>query len=100
MIYEVELPDGRIIEVEGEPGQEEKAFKTVKQYLAQEAGGKALNETEFDYETGIQNASLRAQLDTADSIIEKESVLQGFVGSDGFIRDANGRLLNKWDRCY
>tara|TARA_R110001632_G_scaffold34157_1_gene87253 strand:+ start:1944 stop:5036 length:3093 start_codon:yes stop_codon:yes gene_type:complete len=92
MIYEVELPDGRVIEVEGEPGKEKEAAFAAKKYLAQEAGGKALNETEFDYETGIQNASLRAQLDTADSIIEKESVLQGFVGSDGFIRDANGRL--------
>ena len=36
MIYEIELPDGRIIEVEGEPGQEERALQAVKEYLAKE----------------------------------------------------------------
>ena len=92
MIYEVELDDGRIIEVEAEPGQEEKAALAAKKYVAQEAGGKFINADSFDYETGIKNASLRAQLDTADTIVEKETVLQGFVGSDGFIRDANGKL--------
>jgi len=92
MIYEVELDDGRIIEVEAEPGQAEKAALAAKRYVAQEAAGKFINEDSFDYETGIKNASLRAQLDTAETIIEKERVLQGFVGSDGFIRDANGKL--------
>ena len=92
MIYEVELDDGRIIEVEAEPGQAEKAALAAKRYVAQEAAGKFINEDSFDYETGIKNASLRAQLDTAETIVEKETVLQGFVGSDGFIRDANGKL--------
>jgi len=92
MIYQVELDDGRIIEVEAEPGQEKQAALAAKRYVAQEAGGKFINADSFDYETGIKNASLRAQLDTAETIIEKERVLQGFVGSDGFIRDANGKL--------
>ena len=92
MIYRVELPDGRFINVEGEPGKEKQAALAAKNYLAQEAAGKFINEDSFDYETGIKNASLRAQLDTAETIIEKERVLQGFVGSDGFIRDANGKL--------
>ena len=92
MIYEIELPDGRIIEVEGEPGQEEKAVRSVKEYLAKEAAGKALNDTEFDYETGIDNIRLRGQLDMAETQEEKESVLRKYVGSQGFAYDANGRL--------
>ena len=73
MIYEIELPDGRIIEVEGEPGQEEKAVRSVKEYLAKEAAGKALNDTEFDYETGIDNIRLRGQLDMAETQEEKDT---------------------------
>tara|TARA_R110000796_G_scaffold47959_2_gene114934 strand:- start:4645 stop:7701 length:3057 start_codon:yes stop_codon:yes gene_type:complete len=92
MIYEIETPDGRIIEVQGESGQEELAVRTVKQYLAKEAGGKVLNETQFDYKTGISNLRLRSQLDMAETQEEKESVLKKYVGSRGFIYDANGRL--------
>jgi hypothetical protein len=92
MIYEIETPDGRIIEVEGEPGQEELAVKKVKEYLAKEAGGKIFNENQFDYETGIGNIGLRAQLDTAETKEEKERVLSRYVGSRNFIYDANGRL--------
>ena len=92
MIYEIELPDGRIIEVEGEPGQEEKAVRSVKEYLAKEAAGKALNDTEFDYKTGIDNIRLRGQLDMAETQEEKESILRKYVGSQGFAYDANGRL--------
>jgi len=92
MIYEIETPDGRIIEVEGEPGQEEKAIQTVKQYLAKDAAGKVFNESNFDYETGIDNLLLRGQLDMAETQEEKEGVLQKYVGSQGFIYDANGKL--------
>ena len=96
MIYEIELPDGRIIEVEGEPGQEERAIQTVKDYLAKEAVGKSLDEEEFDYETGIQNSFLRAQLDMADTPEEKTGVLQKYVGSDGFVADTKGNIgINK-----
>ena len=92
MIYEIELPDGRIIEVEGEPGQEERAIQTVKEYLAKEGTAQIIEEEDFDYKTGIQNAFLRAQLDMADNIEEKEGVLQRYAGSDGFIRDTRGNL--------
>ena len=92
MIYEIITPDGRKIRVEGEPGQEEKAVRSVKQYLAKEAAGKVLNETQFDYETGIDNNLLRSQLDMAETQEEKEGILQKYVGSQGFIYDANGRL--------
>ena len=96
MIYEIELPDGRIIEVEGEPGQEKKAIQTVKDYLAKESVGKSLDEEEFDYETGIQNGFLRAQLDMADTPEEKTGVLQKYVGSDGFVADTKGNIgINK-----
>ena len=92
MIYEIELPDGRIIEVEGEPGQEERAIQTVKEYLAKEGTAQIIEEEDFDYKTGIQNAFLRTQLDMADNMEEKESVLQRYAGSDGFIRDTRGNL--------
>ena len=92
MIYEIEVPDGRIIEVEGEPGQEELAVKKVREYLAKEAGGKIYNESQFDYQTGISDLALRAQLDTAETKEEKERVLSRYVGSSGFIYDSNGRL--------
>jgi hypothetical protein len=92
MIYEIETPDGRIIEVEGEPGQEELAVKKVKEYLAKEAGGKIFNENQFDYQTGIGDLALRAQLDTAETKEEKERVLSRYVGSRNFIYDSNGRL--------
>jgi len=92
MIYEIELPDGRIIEVEGEPGQEERAIQTVKEYLAKEGTAQIIEEEDFDYKTGIQNAFLRAQLDMADNMEEKEGVLQRYAGSDGFIRDTRGNL--------
>jgi hypothetical protein len=36
MIYEVQTPDGRIIEVEGKPGQEDIAIQLVKDYLDKE----------------------------------------------------------------
>jgi hypothetical protein len=92
MIYEIELPDGRIIEVEGEPGQKERAIETVKEYLAKEGTAQIIEEEDFDYKTGIQNAFLRTQLDMADNMEEKESVLQRYAGSDGFIRDTRGNL--------
>lgn len=92
MIYEIELPDGRIIEVEGQPGQEEKALQTVREYLAKEGTAKLIEEEDFDYQTGIQNKFLRAQLDMAENIEEKEGVLQRYAGSNGFIRDLRGNL--------
>jgi len=92
MIYEIELPDGRIIEVEGEPGQEEKAIQTVREYIAKEGTAQIIEEEDFDYKTGIQSSFLRGQLDMADNIEEKEGVLQRYAGSDGFIRDTRGNL--------
>lgn len=92
MIYEIELPDGRIIEVEGEPGQEEKALQTVREYLAKEGTAKLVEEEDFDYQTGIQNKFLRAQLDMAENVEEKEAVLQRYAGSNGFIRDTRGNM--------
>lgn len=92
MIYEIELPDGRIIEVEGEPGQEERAIQAVKEYLAKEGTAQVVEQEDFDYETGIQNKFLRAQLDMAENIEEKEAVLQRYAGSNGFIRDTRGNM--------
>ena len=79
MIYEIELPDGRIIEVEGEPGQEEKAMQTVREYLAKEGTAQIIEEEDFDYKTGIQSSFLRGQLDMADNIEEKRAYCKGML---------------------
>tara|TARA_R110000803_G_scaffold34965_1_gene75977 strand:- start:158 stop:3265 length:3108 start_codon:yes stop_codon:yes gene_type:complete len=92
MIYEIELPDGRIIEVEGEPGQEDLAVQSVREYLAKEGVSKVIEEEDFDYDTGIQNVFLRAQLDMADNLKEKEGVLNKYAGSNGYVRDTKGNL--------
>tara|TARA_R100001440_G_scaffold32773_1_gene51478 strand:- start:48 stop:3104 length:3057 start_codon:yes stop_codon:yes gene_type:complete len=88
MIYEIETPDGRIIEVEGPAGMEEEAIKRVKSFLAEESTAKIFDEENFDYETGVKAPGLRAQLDLADNLEEKELVLNQRVGSQGYIRDS------------
>jgi hypothetical protein len=88
MIYEIETPDGRIIEVEGPAGMEEEAIKKVKSFLAEESTAKIFDEENFDYETGVKAPGLRAQLDLAETQEEKELVLNQRVGSQGYIRDS------------
>jgi len=92
MIYEIELPDGTIIEVEAEPGREQEAIEYARNYYAKKGVGEIIEQEDFDYETGIQNKFLRAQLDMAEDIEEKELVLQRYAGSNGFTRDTRGNL--------
>jgi len=88
MIYEIKTPDGRIIEVEGDEGQEKEAIAAVKRYLATETTAQIFDEDNFDYETGVKAPGLRAQLDLAETQEEKELVLNQRVGSQGYIRDS------------
>ena len=59
MIYEIETPDGRIIEVEGEAGKENEAIAAVKQYLANENISKDFDDNYFHYTTGVNATGLR-----------------------------------------
>ena len=92
MIYEIETPDGRIIEVEGEAGKENEAIAAVKQYLANENISQDFDDNYFDYTTGVNAPGLRAQLDLAETLEEKELVLQRKVGTKGFTRDSSGNF--------
>ena len=102
MIYEVQTPDGRIIEVEGKPGQEDVAIQLVKEYLAKESNekesSKIFDDSFFDYDKGLKNLKVRSLIgiaegrDQAGREIEKENVLKKYVGSDGFIYDSKGNL--------
>ena len=102
MIYEVQTPDGRIIEVEGKPGQEDVAIQLVKEYLAKESNtkesSKIFDDSFFDYEKGLKNIKVRSLIGIAEGRdqsgreIEKENVLKKYVGSDGFIYDSKGNL--------
>jgi len=92
MIYEIVTPDGRIIEVEGEPGKEAEAIAAVKKYLANETVSQDFDGNYFDYTTGVNAPILRSQLDMAETLEEKELVLQRKVGTKGFTRDSAGNL--------
>ena len=92
MIYEIETPDGRIIEVEGAPGKEKEAIAAVRKYLANETVSSDFDAENFDYQTGVDAPGLRAQLDLAETVEEKELVLTNRVGSQGFTRDSAGNF--------
>ena len=92
MIYKIKTPDGRFIEVEGEEGQEAKAIAAVRKYLANETVSSDFDAENFDYQTGIDAPGLRAQLDLAETVEEKELVLSNRVGSQGFTRDSAGNF--------
>jgi len=92
MIYEIETPDGRIIEVEGAPGKEKEAIAAVRKYLANETVSNDFDAENFDYQTGVDAPGLRAQLDLAETVEEKELVLTNRVGSQGFTRDSAGNF--------
>jgi hypothetical protein len=92
VIYKIKTPDGRFIEVEGEEGQETKAIEAVRKYLANETVSSDFDAENFDYQTGIDAPGLRAQLDLAETVEEKELVLSNRVGSQGFTRDSSGNF--------
>lgn len=105
MIYEVQTPDGRIIEVEGKPGQEDVAIQLVKDYLDKEKtedkkkqASKVFDDSFFDYDKGLKNNKIRALLGIAEGRdqsgreIEKENTLKKYVGSQGFVYDTKGNL--------
>jgi len=97
-IYDVKLAEGVVVRVKADNPEDAKA--KAKAVVAKKEGSKAYDKVYFDYETGIQDNALRAQLSVAEDyyddnnnfISEKENVLKDYVGSGGFVRDSKGSL--------
>ena len=98
--YDVKLAEGVVVRVNADNPEDAKA--KAKAVIAKREGSKAYDKVFFDYETGIQNNSLRAQLAVAEDftredgeyVSEKENVLNRFpgIGSSGYVRDSKGSL--------
>lgn len=97
-IYDVKLAEGVVVRVNANNPEDAKA--KAKAVVAKKEGSKAYDKVFFDYETGIKDKALRAQLavsedyydDDGNFVSEKENALQDYVGSGGFIRDSKGSL--------
>ena len=98
--YDVKLAEGVIVRVNADNPEDAKA--KARAVIAKREGSKAYDKVYFDYETGIQNNALRAQLAVAEDfyredgeyVSEKENVLNKFpgIGSSGYVRDSKGSL--------
>lgn len=98
--YDVKLAEGVIVRVNAD--NPEDATAKAKSEIAKREGSRAYDKVYFDYETGIQNNALRAQLAVAEDfyrkdgeyVSEKENVLNRFpgIGSSGYVRDSKGSL--------
>jgi len=93
-IIEVDSPSGQIVEFEiagDKPTQKE--FSAIREILSKQGGTPKESKPEFDTESGIKNATLRAVLSGAENNAEEEAILgkAGF-GAEDYTRDARGRL--------
>jgi len=98
--YDVKLAEGVVVRVNADNPEDAKA--KAKAVIAKREGSIAYDKVYFDYETGIQNNALRAQLAVAEDfyrkdgtyVSEKEDVLNRFpgIGSSGYVRDSKGSL--------
>ena len=74
------------------------ALKILKAELAKKEASPAFDEYYFDYEKGLKSAKLRSLLglaekrDQAGKELEKEQLLQNYVGSRGFTYNTKGDL--------
>jgi len=98
--YNVKLAEGVFVRVNAD--NPEDAAAKAKAEIAKREGSRAYDKVYFDYETGIKNNALRAQLSVAEDfyredgeyVSEKENVLNNFpgIGSSGYVRDSKGSL--------
>jgi hypothetical protein len=98
--YNVKLAEGVFVRVNAD--NPEDAAAKAKAEIAKREGSRAYDKVYFDYETGIQNNALRAQLAVAEDfyrkdgeyVSERENVLNNFpgIGSSGYVRDSKGSL--------
>ena len=96
--YNVKLAEGVFVRVNAD--NPEDAAAKAKAEIAKREGSIAYDKVYFDYETGIQNNALRAQLAVAEDfyredgeyVAEKENVLNRFpgIGPSGYVRDSKG----------
>ena len=96
--YNVKLAEGVFVRVNAD--NPEDAAAKAKAEIAKREGSIAYDKVYFDYETGIQDNALRAQMAVAEDfyrkdgeyVAEKENVLNRFpgIGPSGYVRDSKG----------
>lgn len=78
----------------------DEAVKKLQAEIAKKEASPIFDKLYFDYETGINIPSLRQKLGRAETVkvdgkrldLEKEAILRGEVGSEGFTRSTKGDL--------
>ena len=91
-IYQVEMPDGSVINVELPEGRRDDAILVAYDIYNENKNKDFVDRAYFEEDVGIRAPSIRAQLGLAENAVEQENVLRGYVGSKGFTRDSRGRL--------
>ncbi len=91
-IYQVEMPDGSVINVELPEGRRDDAILVAYDKYNEDKNKDFVDQAYFEEDVGIRAPSIRAELGLTDNYKEKENVLRGYVGSKGFTRDSRGRL--------
>ena len=91
-IYQVEMPDGSVINVELPEGRRDDAILVAYDIYNENKNKDFVDQAYFEEDVGIRAPSIRAQLGLAENAVEQENVLRGYVGSKGFTRDSRGRL--------
>ena len=91
-IYQVEMPDGSVINVELPEGRRDDAILVAYDIYNENKNKDFVDRAYFEEDVGIRAPSIRAELGLAESLKERENVLRGYVGSKGFTRDSRGRL--------
>jgi hypothetical protein len=91
-IYQVEMPDGSVINVELPEGRREDAILVAYEKYNQNKNKDFVDRAYFEEDVGVRAPSIRAELGLTDNYKEKENVLRSYVGSKGFTRDSRGRL--------
>ena len=96
--FTVRVSPDTVVRVQAENEKDARAI--VMSEIAKREGSKVHDQVFFDYETGIKNNTLRAELSAAEifkdadgrMVDEREHVLERLVGSKGFTRDSSGKL--------
>ena len=91
-IYQVEMPDGSVINVELPEGRRDDAILVAYDIYNENKNKDFVDRAYFEEDVGIRAPSIRAELGLAENLKERENVLRGYVGSKGFTRDSRGRL--------
>jgi hypothetical protein len=92
VVYQVNMPDGSVINVELPPNRKQDAVLVAYSKYNQGKDQEFFDKAYFDEETGIKIPVLRARLSAAENNEEQERVIKEYVGSKGFTRDTRGRL--------